>query len=397
MHLSIRKIFFNLKIALLLLGIGVSILTVELFHLAQYSEHLSALKNQHLLIEKVISSDTRDLKMAAILVKGSLCEIDLSVKQSGDETFFDSLITSNIEQASLRRSLSISSQNFKDNALLWIESPALTHDLMHEKMMSARSAYLMDINRMVDYQIHGMGEAVSMTKITVLIIFVLGLVTFLLYRHRLTQIYHDVHHACAVDINGTHFNAFTKEFDFILKRLARKSSQIVTNPSLLHSHSGLNNEKGLLNTFNAKKAGRATNTLFLCIFEIDHYTSLVNSLSKEDMAALFKKLGDILAMYEQPLDTIAHLKNDQLVFFLSRSSKDSALSECEKIIQSVAESTFSTVQGLIKITLSAGFLLKAPVKSLDEVIDEGRKLIEKAKEHGGNRIAQLRGRADSYR
>ena len=51
----------------------------------------------------------------------------------------------------------------------------------------------------------------------------------------------------------------------------------------------------------------------------------------------------------------------------------------------------------MKITLSAGFLLKIPVKSIEEAIDDALKLVEKAKESGGNRIAQLRDRADSYR
>lgn len=397
MYLSIHKIFSNLKLFLLLLAAGISFLSLELLHLDEYGERLTALKNQHLLIEKIITNDTTDLKMASIEVNEALSEIALSVKHSGEETFLDSIITSSSDQASLIQALSTSSQNFQDSALFWIEAMPSARDAMHVRMMQSRTIYLGDIGRMMDYQIHLMSKVASTAKFTAIVLFIFILITFFLYRYRLNQIYHDIDQACALDLDGTKASVFTKEFDFVLKRLARKSSQTTTSPALLHPASGLNNEKGLITAFNAKKAGRAANTLFLCAFEIDHYTSLVNSLTKEDMAAIFKKLGDIISMYEQPLDTIAHLENDRIVFFLSRNSKEIALNECDKIIQSVEESTFSTAKGPIKITLSAGFLLKAPVKSLEDIIEDGIKLIEKAKENGGNRIAQLRGRSDSYR
>lgn len=397
MLLSIYKIFSNLKLFLLLLAAGISFLTLELFHLDEYGERLSALKNQHVLIEKIITNTTVDQKMASIEINGALSEIALSVKHSGEETFLDSIMDSSSDQASLVQALSTSSQNFQDSALFWIEAMPSARDAMRTRMMQSRTIYLRDIDRMVDYQIHVMSKVASTAKLTAIVLFTFILIIFFLYRHRLNQIYHDIDQACALDLDGTKASVFTKEFDFVLKRLARKSSQTTTSPALLHPISGLNNEKGLITTYNAKKAGRAANTLFLCAFEIDHYTSLVNSLTKEDMAAIFKKVGDIISMYEQPLDTIAHLENDRIVFFLSRNSKDIALSECNKIIQSVEEAIFSTTKGPIKITLSAGFLLKAPVKSLDDIIEEGTKLIEKAKENGGNRIAQLRGRTDSYR
>ena len=102
-------------------------------------------------------------------------------------------------------------------------------------------------------------------------------------------------------------------------------------------------------------------------------------------------------MYEQPLDITAQLDDDHIVCVLSRNSKQSAMEDCEKILHSIEESSFNTEKGLMKITLSAGFLLKIPVKSIEEAIDDALKLVEKAKESGGNRIAQLRDRADSYR
>lgn len=396
MLISIRKVFFNLKTALLILGIGGLVLTAQLFHIAQYSERLGALKNQHLLIEKIIHTDLSDPKMADILINGAVSEISLSVKLSGEEALLDAFVNSNEEQASLLRSLEISSQAFQDNALLWSEALSISKDSAHIRMMSARSAFLADIDRMMDYQIHIIQESIATAKIVAIVLFITGFIVFLLYRYRLNQIYNDIDKACSIDTDGSTKLVTTQEIDFLLKRLVRKSSQSSLNPNLINPMSGLNNEKGLINAFSAKKAGKSGNTVFLSLFEIDHYTSLLNSLSKEDMGSIFKKLGEIVNMYEQPLDVIAHTDDNHLVFLMSRNSKQLALNESEKIIHTVEESSFITAQGPIKITLSAGFLLKPPAKSIDESIEEALKLIEKAKETGGNHVAQQRNRHNSH-
>lgn len=396
MLISIRKVFFNLKTALLILGIGGMILTAQLFHIAQYSERLGALKNQHLLIEKIIHTDLSDPKMADILINGAVSEISLSVKLSGEEALLDAFVNSNEEQASLLRSLEISSQAFQDNALLWSEALSISKDSAHIRMMNARSAFLADIDRMMDYQVHIIQESIATAKIVAIVLFVTGFIVFLLYRYRLNQIYNDIDKACSIDTDGSIKLVSTQEIDFLLKRLVRKSAQSSLNPNLINPLSGLNNEKGLINAFSAKKAGKSGNTVFLSLFEIDHYASLENSISKEDMGNIFKKLGDILNMYEQPLDVIAHTDDNHLVFLMSRNTKQLALEESEKIIHTVEESSFTTAQGPIKITLSAGFLLKPPAKSIDESIEEALKLIEKAKETGGNHVAQQRSRHNSH-
>ncbi len=136
--------------------------------------------------------------------------------------------------------------------------------------------------------------------------------------------------------------------------------------------------------------GKAGNMVFLALFEIDQYELIISTFSKEDIENLFKKIGEIISMYEQPLDIIAHMEDDRIAFLLSRNSKQLALQECETIVQSVQESSFNSQLGPVKITLSAGFLLKPPSKSIDETVDDAIKLIEKAKENGGNRIAQIR-------
>ncbi len=198
---SIRKIFFNLKVVLLILGAGITILGVQLFHISQYSDRLTALKNQHLLIDKIMNTDLSDSKMASILVNGAVSEIDLSVKLSGQEALLDIFVTSNEEQASLLRSLGISSAAFRDSALIWSESLDISRTSQYTRMMNARAAFLADIDRMMDYQIHVINESIASAKMTVIILCFSTLVIFFLYRYRLNQIYRDIDQACSIDID----------------------------------------------------------------------------------------------------------------------------------------------------------------------------------------------------
>lgn len=125
MPISIRKVFFNLKIALLLLGGGITLLGIQIFNLSHYSERLGALKNQHLLIEKIVHTDLNDPKMASILINGAISELALSVKLSGEEALLDSFINSNEEQASLLRSLSLISRVSRHRFIMDRNTPHL--------------------------------------------------------------------------------------------------------------------------------------------------------------------------------------------------------------------------------------------------------------------------------
>lgn len=397
MKLSIRQIFFNLKAYLFILGIGITFLALILINISQYADRLDALKNQHILIKKITSNNLDDSQMASITINGELSELALFAKLSNESTLLDSILSVDEEEKSLGRTLISASTTFQESALFWLESLTMSRDKMRERMLSARNLYLIEIDSMIDYQIRLINEAVAIAKITVLIISFIGLFTFFFYQWRLSQIYRDIKKAYSVDTDGTQHEVVTEEIDFIIRRLARKMPQINTNPTLLHPQSGLNNQKGLLSIFNIKRNSKAIGSIFIALFEIDQHKDMEVKFSKEDMGGIYKKLSDILSMYEQPLDILAQLDDNRFAFVMSRNSKDLALSEAEKIVASVNDSIFTTQQGTQKITLSGAIVLKIPSKTLEEALSDVGKLVEKAKELGGNRIAQLRDKADMFR
>lgn len=399
MLLSIKKIFSNIRSALFLLVLGVALLTAQLFLLSGYTYRLDQLKTQHLLIDKILNTKSGDPQMVSIAINGTVAEIDLSVKLSSQKNFLEAMYDSDNEFSTLIHAIQSSSETFQNSTLAWSSALKMPRsEIEYEEVKKAKNGFVTDIDNLMVHTVQKLNDSLKATKITAVVLLFLSLFIFLRYRYRLIQVYKDIDTACALDTNGEQKTASTQEIDFILKRSLRRNIQAPSACSgLVNPSSGLNNLKGLLTVCNTKKTNRASNTIFLSVFEIDQYRTQISTLSKEDRGNIFKKIGDIIALYEQPLDITAHLDDDHIVCVLSRNSKQSAMEDCEKILHSIEESSFNTEKGLMKITLSAGFLLKIPVKSIEEAIDDALKLVEKAKESGGNRIAQLRDRADSYR
>ncbi len=394
---SIRQIFFNLKTMLILLGLGTAGLCIQLINIGDYSDRLAALKNQHELIKKITATNLQDSDMATIAINGDLAELKLFTKLSSKSALLDPIIASTSQQESLERSLMTTSNAFQEAALFWSESMQMSRDAMHERMISARNLYRIDIDGMIDYQVQLMNDSVSVAKITGFILFFIGLFTFLFYQWRLNQIYRDINMACSLDTNETKPDATTEELDFIVRRLSRKMPLVNTSPNLLNPVSGLNNEKGILTLYNAKKNVKAAGTLYVVLFEIDKHDELLSRLTKDEMIGIYKKLAEILSMYEQPNDIIGHLDNNSFALIMTRGSKELALADAEKVVASIHDSIFQTLQGSIKITVSAGILLKIPSKSLEVSLEDAAKIVVKAKESGGDRVAQLRNGSDMYR
>ncbi|MCI4405864.1 MAG: hypothetical protein JHC35_01110 [Sulfuricurvum sp.] len=399
MLLSIKKIFSNIRSALFLLVLGVALLTAQLLLLSGYTSRLDQLKTQHLLVDKILNTKSGDPQMVSIAINATVAEIDLAVKLSSQKNFLETLYDSDNEFSPLIRSLENSSETFQNSSLAWSSALKMPRsEIEYAQVKKAKTAFITDIDNLMLHTLENLNNSLKTAKITAIVLLVLSLLIFLRYRYRLIQVYKDIDTACALDTTGEQKTASTQEIDFILKRALRRNIQAPSACSgLVNPSSGLNNLKGLLTVYNTKKTNRASNTTFLAVFEIDQYRTHLSTLSKEDRGNIFKKIGDIIALYEQPLDITAHLDDDHVVCVLSRNSKQSAMEDCEKILHSVEESSFNTEKGLIKITLSGGFLLKIPVKSIEEAIDDALKLVEKAKESGGNRITQLQDRADFYR
>ena len=223
MLVSIEKVFFNLKSALFILLLCAAFLGVQLINITHYSDRLAALKTQHALIESIITQDLSDVKMAKILLNDNIAKLSLAVKISTKDALLDPFLLFTQEQTELSDTLHASASAFQEAALFWLESTPRGRASMQHSMILLRDDYLTNIAHTIDFQIQRINQTIGIAKNTGLVLFILGLYIFLLYRFRLNQIYRDINKACSVDTDGTKAEASTQEIDFIVKRLARKA------------------------------------------------------------------------------------------------------------------------------------------------------------------------------
>jgi diguanylate cyclase (GGDEF)-like protein len=166
------------------------------------------------------------------------------------------------------------------------------------------------------------------------------------------------------------------------------------NPAFIDPVTEVNNYKGLLHGF-ANRKGSNGAALVVCVFSLDHFRDVEKKYKKDLANQILKKVAFTFSLYEQHTDVLGRIDYDQFVLVLNRATKDAALHECEQIRKTIEETKFKAPKGeVISITISGGFVAKAPNKPLDQTIAHAKEILHAAITQGGNRIAQLRDRAE---
>lgn len=388
MQVFIKKSFSNLKLALFVSFAGISVIVFYIFHVSTYIEQIANIKEQQILIDKVLHTDLHDPKMASILINDSLSKMALLNKRLSEAHKYDILEKGGDEEKQILKNINQINITFNNNVLDWSESLDMTRQSTYKKVVESHKIYLNTIAQLQTIATNNILDLFTDIRNISYGLLMINFFIWILYRHRLSQVSSDLDNVCSTDMKVSTFN--TEEINFLSKRLLRKTPVATTNSVHIHQATDLYNEKGVLSVFNAKKVSRSANNVFLTLFQIDQYSHFIK-LPIENRYTIIKKIGEIISMYEQSLDIIGYLENnDRIVFISSRLNRQLALDDAEKIRATVQETSFNTNAGPMKFTISGGILLKVPAKSIDEIIEDAAILIEKAQQSGGNQIGRIR-------
>lgn len=223
-------------------------------------------------------------------------------------------------------------------------------------------------------------------KIVFLSFFIIVGLTFF-FRKKLNIIYQDILFLYAIGKNKKHYQTQTEEVDAISLRMKRKNST-EDNPSMTDNVTGINNYKGLMNSYSQKKSTKDHNVTSITIFEIDNFSQTNKKYPDQTLQAILKKIAYTISLYEQPLDIIARSDYNQFTLVFSRSSKELAFKDIEMIRQSIDALRFATPnQESIHVTLSGGFMIKPASMTLSESLKISSSALLHAKNSGGNTIS----------
>jgi len=227
-------------------------------------------------------------------------------------------------------------------------------------------------------------------KNALILLFILILLATFYYQKTLKAIYQDIEFLYQVDKNKKTYDIFSQEADAISLCMNRKITSN-ENPDMIDSVTNINNYKGMLHDYTLKKEALDSKFTSVTLFEIDNFSKFKSLYTQDVIQDILKKVAYTISLCKQPIDIIARTDDNQFTIIFSRSSKEQAYKEIERIRQNIAELKFNIPhQGSIQITISGGFITKAYNTSLQEAIKQTKEILLYAKSIGKNRILQNR-------
>jgi len=264
-----------------------------------------------------------------------------------------------------------------------------------ENLDKAFSTIYQHINNMLFRNTSYDQEKFFIAEITMATYFIIALFTTFWYRRRLYSIYKDIEYLYQIEKNKKSYSLFSLEADAISLRMNRKTIN-TDNPSMLDPVTGINNHKGMINTYAQKKGLKDSNFTSVTVLEIDNFSKSKRAFSQELTQAILKKVAYTMTLHEQPVDVIARTDYNQFTLILSRSSKEQSFKDVELIRQSISELRFNIPdKGSFNITVSGGFIIKPNNTHLDEAVKQAKEILAFAKNAGTNRILQTRDIAEN--
>lgn len=204
-------------------------------------------------------------------------------------------------------------------------------------------------------------------------------------KSRLVRVYQDLTYL--LDTSNANYKIFTSEVDALALR-NKKQMQPEECATMIDELTGLQNHKGLLASYQSKKHLAQSSYTSVVLFELDSFNAIKNKYPKIVVDTILKKVAQTLKMYAKATDNIAII-DSFFILVMVRSKKDNFIDEANKIIQTISELKFSFERfGTLNLTMSGGLFTKPNHMLLDDSIKEARKLLDLAKQSGGNRIAQ---------
>lgn len=397
---SIRKIFLNLNTYLFFI-LMVSFVSMMLTLEQQLSfEKVNNLNKQKEIISSLTTLKKDDIELALIQFNGKstqlLQEIDklrsmYKYDYSGKYIFH----TAKEYLSDLDR-LTTLTQEFNDAAHeFYVSNKTQKERSIAQKTLENAfvniNAY---INNILIKNIQYDQSKFQVLKIASIAIFILVLLATIWYRKKLFSIYKDIEFLVHNEKSKAGYDIYSLEADAIAMRMNRKTVT-TDNPTMLDPVTGINNHKGMINSYSNKKNVKDSNFTTVTILEIDNFSKSKRPFTQEVTQSILKKVAYTISLYEQPVDVIARTDYNQFTLIFSRASKEQAFKDVELVRQSIAELKFHTTeQGQVTITVSGGFIVKPNNTNLEEAIRQAKEILLYAKTTGTNTILQLRDLAE---
>lgn len=389
---SIKNIFNNLSLSLLfmtlLAGFGV---LVAIGHSSYYAK-IDNLSNQRQIISTLTNLPKEDAELALIQFNGKSNQLHFEIEKLRnmyEYNFIERLLLSNSDEylGDLDKLISLTTL-FNEKAHNYYTKDLKDEQIKEEELKNSFYTLNKQIDTIIFHSIAYNKAKFNIHKNITYLLFLILLFTTIWYRKRLNAVYSDIKFLYNVD--AKYHTIVFEEIDAISLRMKRKPV-ISDNPTMLDPVTGINNIKGMMNSYSEKKGMKESNYTSVTVIEIDNFSKSNRPYSQEFTQGILKKVAFTISLHEQATDVIARTDYNQFTIILSRPNKEQSFKEINIIRQSISELKLASPEtGLITVTVSGGFIVKPNNTSLEESIRNAKKILEFSQKHGTNKISQIK-------
>ncbi|WP_428738706.1 diguanylate cyclase [Sulfurimonas sp.] len=399
-----KKIFKGLKTYLIFVFFVFSILMFFVFEHTMSYKKINNLENQKSIVHKLSQLDKNDIELALIQFNGKSTQLHQEIdklmmyyKYNFSEDYI--LDNSNEYRADVNQ-LSKLTDTFNEDAHVYYEDilknkkenlKETDEEIEAKKALDdSLSAVITHINNMLLKHIKYDEQKFSIIQDISIVAFIIVLFFTFWYRYRLNKIYKDIEFLYQVDKDKKGYEIFSIEADAIALRMNRK---VITNdnPTMLDKVTGINNYKGMLNSYSHKKGLKDSNFTSVTVINIDNFSKTHRPYPQDITQSILKKVAYTISLYEQPVDVIARTDYNQYTIILSRSTKEQCFKDVELIRESIADLKFNVPNvGTERITVTGGHVNKPNNTNLEEAIKQAKEILNYAITTGKNKIFQTR-------
>ena len=392
MKSSIKGTFNNIILFLSLLTI-VSIIAV-LFTIDQNNsfKKVDILNGAKNIINELHQIDKEDREIALIQYNGKSTELNYQIQKLHQLYKYDLLgqyvLQISEEYLSQLNKLTQLINTYNTQVLKYFKTDEDDKERLHKKLQDSYVAINNHISNIIFQNINYNKAKQEFMYQLALSIFIFIFITSIIFYKKLSNIYKDIQflQLPGADIQNHQLN--TTEADAIYLRMKRKPTKGL-DASYIDPVTGINNNKGLTNSYADKKSLKESNFTALAILEVDTFSKTKRTFPQDFTQMVLKKIATTISMYEQATDVIGRTDYNEFTVIFSRSSKERAFKEIEQIRQSIEELKLVTATKVpISITISGGFYIKPNNVSLSNALLETRSILDFAKQNGGNKISQ---------
>lgn len=394
---SIKGIFKNLSLFLIAATIFAAFgVLAALDHNSSYTK-IDNLNNQKKVVLEILNLPTDNLELSLIKLNGKTTQLQYDtdkLRSLYDYSFAEKFVLLNSKEYledlgildSLIRKFNLSANEYYNNKREDIE-------LKQSELKQNAEVLKEHLNSIIFKTISYDKAKFNIHKNVTYLAFITILLAAIWYRKQLELIYKDLEFLNNANI--VQYDTFSHEADSISLRIKRKLV-VSENPAMIDAVTGINNLKGMMNSYAEKKGMKESNFTSVTVFEVDNFSKTDKPYSQELTQTILKKIAFSMSLHQQAADVIARTDYNQFTVILSRPSKAQSFKDAEEIRNSISELKISTPElGNIEITLSGGHIIKPNNTTLEEAVRQAKKVLLHSQKTGKNKISQVKDVAQS--